>query len=327
MRRMPLFLTALAITSFLSPKSSEACLPNGEMDNLAVYLVVKNPRMKTLCNYCLDSALLPPTAIQFYNPKTGEITLTKTGPALLKKAITGFGGKDKILGRRFALVAQGRIAFTGTLVSSIMSRSLSSPVINLDHKSMKIAASHPEGMAKDAALPIPVNLSRAVLFQSMEQQLRTTIKAAVNDSKFKDAGFKSIEKLSNSSTDPSTYRLAPFAMTSLKLSSGVYQSLRKLTKKARDPQQQVNAILAMFVVSKGLDNQQKQVLRGQLSSSENQEYLEEAALTLALNHDAKSIALLTKLAKQFKESKKIALALRYLKTDGSKSSPYRFGGF
>ena len=99
------------------------------MDNIGLYLVQKKPRMKTLCNYCLGSALLPPSAIQSYNPKSGEFTLTKNGQAQLKQAIVNLGGKDKVLGRRFALVAQGRIAFTGTLVSSMMSRSLESIVL------------------------------------------------------------------------------------------------------------------------------------------------------------------------------------------------------
>lgn len=330
MRIMPLTLTALTMLSLLLPSSSEACLPNGAMDNLGVYLVDKNPRMKTLCNYCLDSALLPPSAIQSYNPKTGEFTLTKTGQDQLKQAIANFGGKDKILGRRFALVAQGRIAFTGKLVSSIMSRSLPSPVINLDHKSVKIATSYPEGMPKVKALPIPVNLQRAVLFQSMNDQFKAALTKALKESQFAETDLKKIESLAQSSTDPSLYQIAPFAMASHKRRFDSFQTLISLTKNGQDNQQKLNAALAMAFLRNSLYKEQKQVLRDCLSfaltSSGNQRHLEDAALALALGHDVKAVPLLTKLHAQFKDSRKIEQALRYLKTDSSKSSPYGFGG-
>ncbi|MDF1666403.1 MAG: hypothetical protein P1V97_31935 [Planctomycetota bacterium] len=330
MRQIPLYLTALAILTLLSPASSEACLPNGAMDNLGVYLVDEKPRMKTLCNYCLGSALLPPSAIQSYNPKTGVFTLTNTGKSQLKKAMTNLGGKDKLLGRRFALVAQGRIAFTGTLVSSIMSRSLSSPVINLDNKSLRIAPSYPQGLANNKALPVPVNLQRAVLFQKMTQQLKATLEHVSKSSKFPESDLKKIEKLAQNSADPGIYQFAPFAILSHKRRHEAFRTLIALTKNGHDSQQKINAALAMASMRNGLYKAQKQVLRdcltNALNSSGNQRFLEDAALALALGHDVKSIELLTKVSAQFKDSKKIGMALRYLKTDSSMSSPYGFGG-
>lgn len=329
MRSIPIYLALILGLALCSPENAQACVGNGALDNLGVYLVGKNPRMKKLCNYCLDEALLPASAIESYNPKTGAIVLTKTGQASLDKAIKQFGGKSKVIGRRFALVAQGRIAFTGDIVSSIMSRAISGPCINIDEKSVTIHRSYPAGMPGAKPLPTPANVKRAVMFQTMTEQLRGKLLAELKESSFKESEFKAMVKIAESSTDASLYQFAPIALTTLKKRFLGFDKLLSWTKTGRDPQQKLNSALALAALRNGLYHEQTAILRAclqnALNSSGNQIFLEEAALALALGNDVKSVKLLSKVQAQYK-SPKMAMALRYLKSDSSKSGPFGFGG-
>ena len=327
MRRL---LPLLFLPFLLTTNSAEACLPSGEMDNLAIYLVNQKPQMKKLCNWCLGSALLTESAIQSYDPTTGKITLTKNGSKQFKKSLRQLGGKDKVMGRRFAFIAQGRIAFTGTLVRSTMSRSLTSPVINLDDKALQILPSYPNIDAEKKALPMPVNLKRALLFKEITDRFKGQLKEELKKSAFSEKDPEKIAKLAKTSSDPNFYRAAPLALIFGKRNNKTFENIMSMLKQGQDSQQRINAALALVQYGVCTYNEQKKEFKDYLNhsliSSGSKTLLATVALAVALCHDKDSVRLITKVQSQFKDNETIDLVLRYLKTSSKFSSPYRFGG-